>query len=339
MILDGSLGEGGGQILRTALALSMVTGRAFRLEKIRAGRPKPGLSRQHLTAVKAAACVCNADVVGADLGSVCLEFRPAEVVPGEYAFAVGTAGSATLVLQTLLPPLLTASAPSSLTLEGGTHNPAAPPFDFLARCFVPVLHRMGPRIDLELIRPGFYPAGGGKFHVSIRPSPTLNPVEILDRGSILRRVARALHANIPVRVAQRELEVVQSRLGWQENEGVVEGVTQSQGPGNAVMLEIQAEQITEVFAAFGERHRSAESVAEEACGCAAQWLEANVPVGEYLADQLMIPMALAGAGSFRTVVPSLHSKTNAQIIERFLPVRFVFEPESPLAWRVCVRSL
>ncbi|HWH70147.1 MAG TPA: RNA 3'-terminal phosphate cyclase, partial [Candidatus Sulfotelmatobacter sp.] len=155
IIIDGSQGEGGGQILRTALALSLVTGQPFRLERVRAGRQKPGLLRQHLTAVEAAKTIGCAEVVGAALGAQTLEFRPGPVTPGNYRFAVGTAGSATLVLQTVLPPLLIASGTSTLTLEGGTHNPFAPPFDFLARCFAPLLERMGPRLELELRQPGF----------------------------------------------------------------------------------------------------------------------------------------------------------------------------------------
>src|SRR5678815_3778633 len=154
--IDGSEGEGGGQILRTSLALSLVTGQPFRMERIRAKRQKPGLLRQHLTAVEAAKTVGCAEVVGAEMNSQNLEFRPGQVTPGNYRFAVGTAGSATLVLQTVLPSLLTASGPSTLTLEGGTHNPLAPPFDFLARSFMPLIHRMGPSVELELRSPGFY---------------------------------------------------------------------------------------------------------------------------------------------------------------------------------------
>src|SRR5437867_958993 len=164
LLIDGSQGEGGGQILRTALGLSLVTGTPIRIEKIRAGRAKPGLLRQHLTAVNAATAIGAVDVEGATLGSQELTFRPGTVKPGEYRFAVGTAGSTGLVLQTVLPPLLTAPGPSTLTLEGGTHNPTAPPFDFLARAFLPLISRMGPSATARLERPGFYPAGGGQMH-------------------------------------------------------------------------------------------------------------------------------------------------------------------------------
>ena len=155
--------------MRTALALSMVTGRSFRIENIRAGRKKPGLMRQHLTSVNAAAEVCRAEVKGNELGSTELEFFPGTVRPGNYHFSVGTAGSTTLVLQTVLPPLMIAQAPSTLTLEGGTHNPFAPPYDFLERVFAPVIERMGPKIDLNIEGYGFYPAGGGKIKIQINP--------------------------------------------------------------------------------------------------------------------------------------------------------------------------
>lgn len=326
--IDGSQGEGGGQILRTSLALSLVTGEPFRLEKIRAGRKKPGLLRQHLTAVEAARTVGSAEVIGTALGSQTFEFRPGSVTPGDYRFTVGTAGSATLVLQTILPPLLTTSETTTLTLEGGTHNPFAPPFDFLARCFVPVIERMGPHITLELERPGFFPAGGGKFHARIEPVERLSRFDLLERGTIHRRRARSILSRLPAQVGDRELAVVREQLGWCAEDCSVEPVANPVGPGNALLIEIEAEHLTEVFSSFGERGRSAEEVAREATDAALGWLHAEVPVDEHLADQLLLPMALAGGGSFRTVKPSLHFTTNASIIQRFLSVAIRFEQES-----------
>ena len=177
--IDGSQGEGGGQVLRSSLALSLVLGRPFAIEKIRAGRKKPGLLQQHLTAVLAAADVGNAEVQGAALGSRRLEFRPGPVRSGNYAFRVGTAGSATLVLQTVLPALLSAEGESNLVLEGGTHNPMAPPVDFLVKAYLPLVNRLGPRVDLQVVRPGFYPAGGGKFTVRVQPAKQLGRLELL----------------------------------------------------------------------------------------------------------------------------------------------------------------
>ena len=336
--IDGSEGEGGGQILRTSLALSLVTGQPIRMEKIRAGRKKPGLLNQHLTAVNAAKTISGADVSGAELGSQTLGFQPRTVTPGDYRFAVGTAGSATLVLQTILPPLLQATGPSSLTLEGGTHNPSAPPFDFLQSCFAPVVERMGPRISLELRRPGFFPAGGGSFLARIEPVQHLWPIEILLRGKIQRRRARAMISKLSPQIAERELSVARRILEWETSECVVESVTTSPGLGNVFLLELEAEHAMAAFTGFGERGLTAEDVARRTVVTAKSWLAADVPVDEHLADQLLLPMALAGAGTFRTVKPSLHSITNANVIQRFLPVAIQFDQESDLVWRVTLAS-
>ena len=336
--IDGSQGEGGGQVLRTSLALSLVTGQPFRMERIRSKRQKPGLLKQHLTAVEAAKTVGSAEVTGAALGSQTLELKPGPVTPGNYRFAVGTAGSATLVLQTILPALLTASGPSTLTLEGGTHNPWAPPFDFLDRCFMPLIHRMGPSVELELKRPGFFPAGGGRFHARVEPVRKLSRLDLPERGSIRGRQARIWISKLPERVAERELAVVREELKWRPEEYAVETVPHPMGPGNAVVLAIEGEHVTEVFTGFGERGRPAEEVARSAAEAMKEWLEANVPADEHLADQLLIPMVLAGGGSFRTTKPSLHTTTNVEVIQRFLPVPIHVEQESELAWGVKVGS-
>jgi RNA 3'-terminal phosphate cyclase (ATP) len=321
--IDGAIGEGGGQILRTSLSLSLVTGAPFRMVKIRAARRKPGLLHQHLTAVKAAAAVGCAEVEGAEAGSSEVIFRPRTVKPGEYGFSVGTAGSAGLVLQTVLPPLLTASGPSLLTLEGGTHNPMAPSFDFLARAFFPLLRRMGPGIVAELERPGFYPAGGGCFRVSIEPVPRLSPLDLRERGEVRHTSARAVVARLPRHIAERELEVVRRCLGWDESCLAVEIIEPAVGPGNVLILEVASDHVTEVFTGFGERGVRAETVAERAADEVKQYLGAGVPVGRHLADQLLLPMALAGAGAFHTVALSPHSTTNIEIIRRFIEVDIV----------------
>jgi RNA 3'-terminal phosphate cyclase (ATP) len=334
--IDGSEGEGGGQILRTSLALSLVTGQPFRMERIRAKRQKPGLLRQHLTAVEAAKAVGCAEVAGAEMNSQTLEFQPGQVTPGNYRFAVGTAGSATLVLQTFLPALLLASDKSTLTLEGGTHNPLAPPFDFLARSFMPLIHRMGPDVELELRRPGFYPAGGGRFHARIEPSKRLSPLALNERGKIQSRRAKVWLSKLSPEIADRELAVVREELRWGAEECSVETVPHPKGPGNAVVLEIQTDHVTAIFTGFGERGRPAEEVAREAVDAARTWQQADVPVDEYVADQLLLPLALAGSGSFRTTRPSLHTTTNATIIQRFLPLTIVLEPENEAVSRITI---
>ena len=336
LIIDGSEGEGGGQILRTSLALALVTGQPFRMERIRAKRQKPGLLRQHLTAVEAAKTVGCAEVAGAEMNSQILEFRPGPVTPGNYRFAVGTAGSATLVLQTVLPALLTASGKSILTLEGGTHNPLAPPFDFLAGSFMPMIHRMGPSVELDLRRPGFFPAGGGRFQARIEPAKNLSPFALKERGAIRSRRATVWLSKLSPEIAKRELAFVREELRWRTEECAVETVPHPKGPGNAVVLAIETEHVTAIFTGFGERGRPAEEVAREAVDAAKTWLQAGVPVDEYLADQLLLPLALAGSGSFRTTRPSPHTTTNAQVIQRFLPVSIHLEQENELGWKISV---
>ena len=324
--IDGSEGEGGGQVLRTSLALSMVTGTPVRIDKIRARRAKPGLMRQHLTAVLAAAKVSQAKVEGAEVGSTSLVFTPGPVTPGEYRFAVGTAGSVTLVLQTVLPALLTSSGPSTLTLEGGTHNPLAPPFEFLDRVFLPLVGRMGPRVEAHLERPGFYPAGGGRFSVKIEPAPALTGFELLERGEIRRRQGTAILARLPRGIAEREVQHLAEQTGWHPSCFEIQEVN-SLGPGNAVLLELESEAVTEVFTGFGEVGVRAEAVAERAVQEMRRYLKAGVPVGEHLADQLLLLLALAGSGAFTTVPLSLHAMTQIELIPRFLDVKIGVERE------------
>jgi RNA 3'-terminal phosphate cyclase (ATP) len=336
ILIDGSFGEGGGQILRTALGLSLFTGQPFRIEKIRAGRKHPGLLRQHLTAVKAAAKIGQADVTGANIGSTQLTFTPGRVAPGSYQFAVGTAGSATLVLQSVLPALLISDdqgQSTHLTLEGGTHNPFAPPFDFLAKAFLPLLDRMGARVDAKLERYGFYPAGGGRFVIAITPSKRLEPIELDERGKILDRRAMALVAHLPRSIAERELGVVHKKLSWPQEWLKVESTTNSPGPGNIVMLEIESEKVTEVFTGFGERGVAAEAVADQAVVAARRYLASDVAVGEHLADQLLLPMALARGGSFTTVPPTRHTTTNIEIIRKFLDIEIRAEQMTNRSWK------
>ena len=212
LAIDGAVGEGGGQVLRTALALSAVTGTPFRIERIRARRKRPGLLRQHLTAVRAIAEVCSARVSGVELGAAALSFEPGATRHGDYHFAVGTAGSAGLVFQTVLPPLLMAAGRSRLIFEGGTHNPMAPPFDFIAQTFLPLLQRMGANVSVELERPGFYPAGGGRFVVDVTGGAPLRGLSLLTRGAIERVSIKAVVSKIPQHVATREIKVLADQL-------------------------------------------------------------------------------------------------------------------------------
>jgi RNA 3'-terminal phosphate cyclase (ATP) len=333
--IDGSDGEGGGQLLRTALSLSLVTSAPFRIERIRGGRQKPGLLRQHLTAVHAAAQVGRARVSGAELGSQSLTFEPSEIQPGEYEFAVGTAGSATLVFQTLLPALLCGRTPSRITVEGGTHNPFAPPFDFLAGTFLPILERMGASVHANLERFGFYPAGGGRMTFRIAPCAALKPFALLHRGPT-RVHARGLVASLPERIATREMSIVRERLGLERDLCRIESVDASVGPGNVLLIVVESESLTETVTGFGMKGVSAEKVAADACDEAERYLKSDVPVGSHLADQLLIPMALSGGGAFRTLSPSAHTRTNAAVIRRFLDVPIAIEAEHDDTYRISI---
>ncbi|TAK01187.1 MAG: RNA 3'-terminal phosphate cyclase [Candidatus Manganitrophaceae bacterium] len=317
--IDGSYQEGGGQILRTALALSLVTHTPIRIEKIRAGRKRPGLMRQHLAAVNAAATVGHAAVVGNTLGSQELTFIPGEMTAGEYTFPIGSAGSTTLVLQTVLPALLSAKGWSRLTLEGGTHNTTAPPYDFLEKAFLPLLRRAGAQVSSTLKRAGFYPAGGGRMEVIIEPATSFIPIDLSSRGEIRRRSARAILSRLPRKIAERELAVIERELSWGRDLLTIEE-WDSAGPGNVLLLEVESEQLTELFSSFGERGLPAEIVADRAVKEVRRYLAAGVAVGEHLADQLLLPMALMKGGCFSTLPPSRHTLTNIDIIRKFLTV-------------------
>lgn len=320
--LDGSFGEGGGQILRTALSLSLCTGSPFVIDRIRAGRQKPGLLRQHLTAVQAAQAIGSAGVEGATLGSQRLEFRPAALRGGDYRFAIGTAGSCTLVLQTLLPALLRADGPSTVTISGGTHNPAAPPADFLQQAFLPLLGRMGVETSLEVLAHGFFPAGGGELRLRITPTPTLSPLHLPERGATGETRAESWISGVPGHVAERELATVRQRLGLTEVQCAVRTPERRQGPGNVLLVFVPSAAVCEVFSGFGEHGVSAERVANGVCREVQAYLASGASVGEHLADQLLLPMALAGGGSFTAATISSHCRTNMAVIERFLPVKF-----------------
>jgi RNA 3'-terminal phosphate cyclase (ATP) len=332
--LDGSQGEGGGQILRSALTLSMITGTPFRIERIRAKRKKPGLLRQHLTAIQAATEISDARVEGTTPGSQTLVFAPQAIRGGDYRFAIGTAGSCTLVLQTVLPALWYADAPSTLTVSGGTHNPFAPPADFLIRAWLPQMRRMGAVTAIELLRHGFYPAGGGEVRASVAPS-RLARLELVERGALRAMRADAIVAAVPGNVARRELEVVARAFSGIDTQ--IRELPQREGPGNALLVEIAHEHMTELFTAFGERGLSAETVANRVVKEARTWLASGAAVGEHLADQLALPIALAGGGRFITCTQSSHLATNLAVIERFLPVRSRVESVAG-GWMVTIEA-
>lgn len=337
LLIDGSRGEGGGQMLRTALTLSMITGEPFAIDNIRAGRKKPGLLRQHLTCVEAAAAISSAEITGAHLGTRALTFAPRAIKAGTYKFAVGSAGSSALVFQTVFLALLTAKEPSTLELSGGTHNPAAPTFDYLDRVFLPLIARMGAKVDVRLDRHGFYPAGGGRWRAEVEPCSRLKPIEIMERGAPAACHTIAAVANIPFDVAEREVATVLELMSWPKDRASCRAV-KADGPGNVVHVELGSESITEIFTGFGEREILAQTVAASVVGEVRAYLAAGVPVGPHLADQLLLPIALAGGGAFLTQHPTAHTRTNIEIIEKFLPVSFEVKEEAKDRWRITVEA-
>lgn len=317
--LDGSQGEGGGQVLRTALAASLVKSVPVRIFDVRAGRPDPGLKAQHLASVKAAAAVGDAEVTGAELGSREVVFRPKRIAAADYELDIGTAGSVGLVLQTVLPALLLAPGPSTLLIRGGTHNPLAPPFEFLEKSFVPLLARMGAKIGLKLDRPGLYPEGGGKIRVTVEPA-SLKPLELLERGELKKRRAVAAVASLPVHIVERELKVIKQLLGWKQSELRAGDLTGARGAGNIVLLEIESENVTEVVFGIGAKGIRAERVAEQVADDARRYIESHVPVGEHLADQLMLPLAIGSGGRFRTMPLTPHARTQIAVLRHLLGI-------------------
>lgn len=332
--IDGSQGEGGGQILRTSLALSMCLGIPFQISHIRADRERPGLQPQHLTAVSSATALVDAEVEGAEIGSQQLVFIPGQVKAGDYHFSTGTAGSTSLVLQTLLPALMLADHPSTLVLQGGTHNQCAPPYDFLVKSFLPLIQLMGPVISCRLERTGFVPRGGGIVHFSIQPVKKLKPLLITERGRILQQKAEVLLSHLPEHIAYRELRVIADTLGYAAEQLHFVPIETAYGPGNVVLIYIESESLTEVISAFGKPGLPAEDVAIMAVNEVKQYLQSGAAVGKHLADQLLIPLALAGKGAFLTQQPSLHTLTNMDVIRQFMQLEFSRQKLSDDTWMI-----
>ena len=322
--IDGAKGEGGGQIVRSSLALSAITGKPFTILNVRAGRKKPGLKRQHVTCVKAAAEICDASVDGAILGSNHLTFFPSKLKSDEYHFKIGTAGSAPLVAQTVLPALMLAEGPSKIIVEGGTHNPMAPCYDYLERVYFPQVQKMGPQINANLKAYGFYPAGGGKIEITIAPVERLNGLELVGEFGKYSPKVTAIVSSLPAHIGEREVDTIRRKMGWSQKCTEVIEVKKPKGPGNAVLIELIGKNVTEIFFALGERGVRAEQVAKNALKETKRFLACNVPVGEHLADQLLLPMGLAaehGATSqFKTVPLSDHSQTHKDLLKMFLDV-------------------
>lgn len=339
--IDGSLGEGGGQILRSALSLSAITGQSFRLTNIRAGRKRPGLMRQHLTCVRAAAEVCDAEVTGAELNSTELTFTPGSIRSSQKTFAIGTAGSAHLVFQTLLPILAHAPEASEITIAGGTHVIQAPCFEYIDEVFLPALRQLGLRTEIELQRPGYFPAGGGIVSATIAPSDFF-PFDFPNKRGDATEISAEITSTpgIADSVVKREIRRIVASLKLNSDHIWTRRVTESSSPGNVVLLRANGPENFPgtIAAAYAERGKSADRVAREAIWTLQRFLQSTAPVDEFLADQLLLPLALAGSGSFTTTALTPHFHSNVETIRAFLPVKIKAEKITSGAYQVELKS-
>lgn len=346
--IDGSQGEGGGQVLRTSLTLSLLTQQPIEVVNIRAKRRKPGLLRQHLTCVRAAREICGGDVVGDELGSSRIEFTPAKVKSGNYHFAISTAGSTSLVCQTILLPLAFADGQSTVLFEGGTHNGLSPSVSFLQWSFLPVLNNMGLQTELEFEKYGFNPAGGGKWRLTINPVEKLMPFE-LDEDSLAqdeenkvtdladKLSVTAIVSQLPESIATRELKTVAKILEVPDVPQQLV-VAETPGPGNTLIIRWQHQCHSSVFERVGEFGTSAEKVAKRTVGKLKKSLRTGVLVEEHLADQLLLPMVLAGVGKFTTTEPSLHTNTNIQVIKQVTGFDIKVKPYNSEVWELSLNE-
>ncbi|MCS7253469.1 MAG: RNA 3'-terminal phosphate cyclase [Armatimonadota bacterium] len=332
VLIDGSYGEGGGQILRTSLALSALTQKPLRIEHIRAGRSRPGLRPQHLTGVKAVQMIANAEVEGAHVESTSLSFIPKGLRSGNFTFDVSedrpSAGSITLIFQTVLPALMFAERESTLRIiRGGTHVPMSPPADYIQSVFLPMLERMGASASFEVKRAGWYPKGGGEALCKVTPVKSLSPIEVVERGSIRQITIVSAISNLKRSIAERQASQALRRL---TELGIPKGSINvelaelpSVGQGTMLFLLAEFENVISGFSSLGEIGKPAEKVADEAAEEFASYLKSNAPVDGRLCDQIVLYMALAnGRSCIRTERLTMHAHTNMWVIEHFLEVKF-----------------
>lgn len=333
IIIDGAQGEGGGQVLRTSLTLAVLYKKSIEIRNIRSGRKKPGLMRQHLTSVMAAAQVCGAQTHGVELGSTCIQFVPGEVKAGDYHFAIGTAGSTNLVCQTVLPMLLMAKGESTVTFEGGTHNGMSPSLTFLQHSFLPVLALMGQKCDVAVESLGFYPAGGGKWTLRVNPVDTLKPFCLTEPPNPGQRRVTGIVSNLSPSIVEREYAQVVKSLDW-HGAPLDRQTPRTQGPGNTLILHAISNTHHSIVEVVGQNGLSAERVAKRAAGKMKVFLASNAAVEEQLADQLLILMLLAEGCEYTTTAPTAHTLTNIKVIEQLTGRRFNCTQMTSVVWRI-----
>jgi RNA 3'-phosphate cyclase len=325
--LDGSHGEGGGQILRTSLALSLITGKPFHMRKVRAGRAKPGLQPQHRMSVQAAAEVGQARVQGATLHSTDLRFHPGQIRPGNYHFSIGTAGATGLVLHTVYLPLALSAARNTLTLEGGTHVNASPCFHFLDTTWRAYLALLDIDVQLRMVRPGFYPRGGGAIEVTIAPCQAIKPLELLDLATPTEARGFSAVAGLPEHVARRQRAQALHCLEKLGLAATIHEEAWAGGPGSVLALCLQTAPVPTLFFGLGARGKPAERVADDAVAQVGAFLHSRpTAIDPYSGDQLLLPLSLAaGSSRFRVAEVTMHLLTNAQVIAKFVDRRIEIE--------------
>lgn len=337
IVLDGNVGEGGGQILRSALTLSILTRTAFRMERIRSERAEPGLRAPHLAVIDAARIVSNAEVTGAELGARAITFKPRTVHGGALTLDAGPSGSASLVLETVLPALLRAGAPSEVVIHGGTHEPTSPPYEFLAQSLLPILARIGAKLELTLERPGFHPKGGGTLRLRVEPSE-LAHLELEERGASLERRFVAISAGLAPAVAERQLRVAKDRLSLGRSELARVDHPEDLGPANVALVTHRFEHLTAVFSGVGARGARPEEVAEQAIGASLRYLESRGAVEEHLADRLLVPMAMGRGGVFTTSEPTAHFQAQLELLRAFLDGEVEADTTDEKTWTITMRG-
>ncbi len=318
--IDGSQGEGGGQILRSSLSLAAITGQELEIYNVRAGRKKPGLAAQHVTCCVAVAQVCGGRVHGAELGSQTVSLSPGTTTGGEYEFDVAqvrpSAGSACLVLQSVLPVLALAPQSSHVVIKGGTDVPWSPVYAYLANTFALALSGFG--VELALRRPGagFYPVGKGRIEAKIAPASTLSPIGFTQRGELRRAVVASTVADeLPEHILKRQNYAAVKLLAAEGLEvNTEEYYLCSESPGTSCVVSLSYESGHAGFTALGKRGMPAEKVGSQAGSEALEFMRSEATVDRRLADQLLLYMVMArGRSEFRTTQVTEHLRTNAAV--------------------------
>ncbi len=333
--LDGGMGEGGGQILRTALSLSAVTGHPFRISRIRHGRMKPGLRPQHLAAARATAAICGGSLAGDSVGSSEISMEPRAVAPKpSWRFDIGTAGSAPLLFQTLCWPLALAGTPTQVSLLGGTHQDHSPSFHYLALVWAPAVARLGFPCELTLQRAGFYPEGGGEFGASVQPARAMPPLDLRHRGTLLEADVLSLVSGVDFSVGERQADRAERRMREAGVSCQPRAVPMPGGPsrGSHLLVVARFERVRSGHSATSEGGREPDRTADAAVSGFSRFLDGHGAVDRHLADQLLVPAALVAAGrvprpaavdlatTFTVSDITRHLLTNAEVVRRFLPV-------------------